>query len=460
MLASASCDAGQAAAPSITPVVVVPPRDFASGSRLRARIHRVDDAVDVLAAFHDVMLDADCAFEDEQGPHVGPGQSSYCVPARVARHREGKGPYLDASCTEPAAFPPSVGAATIALVDPRDACSTAPVARVAEAAAPRRTFLFDENGVCREAPRGPLQRLGAVLPDTTFVRAVEATEPRAGSRLEARVLAGVDGSRVVVGGFDRRRAEAVRIGDLGDGTRRWLPARLAFVGSGEPLFGDAACAPEYALAAKIGRTATCPISAAFVFEGLCGGGTVRVLGERAPMTFAKREKGCSSVAVNDSLVFALGDVVPASTFVRVIEAEIGGPRLRRLASSGEDGDVVSWGRLVDAELGGGCVVDRALDGELRCLPEAAESVSLFADDACTEPAFAHSLTGCETGWPRFVRDVSVDPRRAFVVGRALPTAFTMANGACKRFVPLVESRIFAASFVAPERFLRAEERVE
>src|ERR1700682_4851368 len=91
-----ACETGEIGKPRFDPSVVAPPRDFTSGTRLRARYRVVGDLVEVFTTFHDVQLDEDCAFEDETGSHVGPGASSYCYPAGLARHREKKGPYLDA----------------------------------------------------------------------------------------------------------------------------------------------------------------------------------------------------------------------------------------------------------------------------------------------------------------------------------------------------------------------------
>ena len=50
-----------------------------------------------------------------------------------------------------------------------------------------------------------------------------------------------------------RGGTTVRVGSTPDGTRRWLPARPAFVGAAEPLFADASCTVP--LASKVGRTA-------------------------------------------------------------------------------------------------------------------------------------------------------------------------------------------------------------
>lgn len=452
------CDPGSAAAPVPTSTAVSPARDFTSGSRLRARYYRIDDLVDVLASFHDTTLGADCAFIDEQGAHPGPGASSYCIPPNVARHRENRGPFVDAECKQLGAFPPATGEATLALVEPRDACTTAPVARSAAPVEMRRVYLLDDTGSCvQSSPRAAVQKLGDPLPPTTFARALEVAEPRIG-RVDARVLLGDDGSRSIVGGFDRRRNEAVRIGDVGDGVRRWLPVRAAFVGSGEPVYSDAACKVE--LATKIGRTATCPLTAAYVLEGTCGQARVLTLGAVVAAPFARLEKGCAAVVFPDAVAYAVGEEIPPSFFATVVDTDIGSARLRRRSASG-DGDIVAWGEVLDAVIGGPCSVLPAADGGLRCLPDQAESVDLFADEACTEPAFAHGITGCEaSAFPRYVRSGTERPARTFAVGRELSATFRSKDGACARSTPPVESRLFAAKEVDPSVFLRATEQLE
>src|SRR3954471_12168515 len=110
-LACVACDTGPAAKPRYDALLVPPAADFLSGTRLRARYHVLDGLLQVFTTFHDAVLDADCAYEDEGGAHVGPGASSYCFPSGMAQHREGTGPFFDRLCTEPIAFAPETGAA-------------------------------------------------------------------------------------------------------------------------------------------------------------------------------------------------------------------------------------------------------------------------------------------------------------------------------------------------------------
>lgn len=452
-----ACDLGQPAEPHVVTTFSAPPPDFASGTRLRARYHLVEGVFQVFTTFHDAALGLDCAYQDESGAHVGPLASSYCLPQGMAKHREGVGPFVDRACTVPAATAPpasTAGAAPYAVVQPLDACATELAAFAALPPRVELTFEKDAGGACRPGPRIRVHRFGDRLSAGTFVRATEQVEPRPG-RIDARVLVGDDGSRRVVGGFDRHRMEATRIGITEDGVRRWVPARSAFIGAGEPIFADPACAVP--VASKIGRTATCPLSAAVVLEGTCGRGRYLALGDRVPSPFRRDERdACAATPAPEVLAFRVGPATSAASYAPIASFEIGTPRVRR-RGIGVGGDrAVVWDDVIDAATDESCQVVETQDGSLRCLPAAAEAVFLFADDGCTAPAFARATTGCEVGVaPRFVRDVFTEPSRAFLVTAELRAVYTLQGGRCTRFGPMVASRTFAVEEVATVTFPRA-----
>lgn len=443
MGAMSGCDLGEPAAPRYEAIVVAPAPDFASGTRLRARYHVVDGLFKVFTTFHDHVLDLDCAYEDEGGAHVGPMASSYCFPTGMARHREGTGPFVDNACSVAAGFPPLTGTATHVLVEPRDACATAPVVHAALAPRTELTFQRDATGACQRGQRVRVQRFGERRPAEAFVRAVEQVEARPG-RMDARVLVGDDGSRRVVGGFDRERMEATRVGMTEDGARRWVPVRTAFVGGGELLFDDAACSVP--VASKIARTATCPLSAALVLEGNCGGGRYLTLGEHVASLFHRDDmNACAATAASDVVAFQLGRPIAPSSYAPVASFEIGTARVRRRGLGVSGDQAVTWGELIDATTSEACEVFETADGSLRCLPAYAESVAFFADPACSMFAFARATTGCEVAPPpRFVRDALETPPRVFLIGEELGAIYTLDAGRCSRFTPTVASRAFAA----------------
>jgi hypothetical protein len=457
-----ACKLGDVAGPRFdaagTAVVVVPPRDFVSGSRLRARYDVVDGVVEVLAGWHDGILDADCAFEDQDGAHVGPGGTSYCVPDGVARHRQDVGPYLDKACTMPVAATPTAAAATYAMVEPNDACTTAPEVHRALAPMMRRTFARGGDGACVASGTASVQALGELAPADTFVRALEAIELRP-ARIGARVLVGSDGSRHTIGGYDVVRNEAVRLGATPGGTRRWLPARPAFVGAGEPLFADGSCTVP--VASKIGRTATCPLTAVIALEGLCGTGKLFALGASLDSVFRLDAKSaCVAGPAGSVLAYRLGAPVDDAAFEPVVITDVGTSRVRRRGAGALGDTPVTWTDLVDSVTNQPCAVYPIADGSLRCLPAASAGVAFFADPGCSEPAFALP-EGCEDGAdPRFVHDSFDVATRAFEVVRPIDTIYEVAASGCARFTPTVPSRLYAVKEVDATTFPLATELVE
>ena len=105
--------------------IVRAPRDFMSGTRLRANIDTIGGGVETLASFHDQVLGIDCTFDA-----AGPGPTFWCLPP-AALHRTGFGPYVDTTCSEPVAIAPPDGAADYAIVAPANASN--PLSRYAAA---------------------------------------------------------------------------------------------------------------------------------------------------------------------------------------------------------------------------------------------------------------------------------------------------------------------------------------
>ncbi|MBX3189486.1 MAG: hypothetical protein KF819_20850 [Labilithrix sp.] len=457
VLVVVACSTGDPASPRVRVEGASPERDFTSGARLRARYDLVGGRVEVFRVFYDAELDADCAYEDDGGPHGAPGATAYCLPVGMAPHREGVGPYTDAACAEIAAFTPRSGAAARIVVRPRDACVAAPSVALAQPPAIARVYLRDEAGACVMGDRVSVQRAGAPVPLETFVRAVERVEPRAG-RIGARVLAGDDGSRLVVGGFDRDRGDAVRVGEVTgeNGLRRWVPSRVAFRGGGEDLFGDPTCATP--IVTKVARTATCPLQAALVLEGTCGAGRFFALGAPLSAAFAE-EATCAPASLAGTFAFALGAPIAASALAPVVDVEIGAARIARRGHGVAGDGPVTWTDIVDRGTGETCVPAEAPDGGRYCLPATSEVVNLFSDASCTELAFAHPVSGCERSpQPRFIRAAFESPARLFEVTRALDLAYADEGGGCARFFASVESRYYAVREITSTGFVRAEER--
>lgn len=419
----AACARGDAARPQPDAGAegAAPIRDFASGTRLRARAFAWGD-VEALRAFRDTTLGIDCAFDL-------PGAVPRCLPAKRALHREGVGPYADRLCAEPWAA--TDVAAEHAVVLPADACAASPVVHRAGPVETRSAWFRDGERCARATTTVTMQPLAEVVPAESFVAAHEENARREGP-IDARALVADDGARLVVGGFDRARGEVVLPDDAADGLLRWLPARVAFrnAGAEPPPWCSTA-------ATKIAASATCPLSAVLVLEGSCGRGVFHALGDPAP--------DC----LPGSFAFVVGPPIAPAAFARATYADVGSGPVRRRSFDG-----VVLGALVDAASGEPCVVAPAADDVSRCLPAQSELVAYFADDACATPAFAHPLTGCESGaLATLVRDGA----KAYAVGAEVSSLFELRGGACAPFTPTVRSRTFEARELPPSRFARARE---
>jgi hypothetical protein len=333
-----------------------------------------------------------------------------------------------------------------------------------------------DGGQCRNGGLGVVQKLEDEVPLDAFVRAGEVVEPRgARSRVGALVLVGADGSRMTLGGYDAQRREPVRIdGPTAAGTYRWIPSRVAFVGAGATTYGDTACAS--AVATKSGTDAVCPPTAALVFDAQCANTTsFRTLGTSVDPTALHQRSPtgtCEPVSMPGVHAYAVGEAIADATLAPAMLLDAGGAGARRRGyadvAAGGASDAILWTDVIAPTTGEPCTPILAIDGEMRCLPAASATISLFSDASCATPAYAEPLTGCDQPAPRFVRgsgganangDASTGARAYEVVGALAATAlFTKTNASCVAFTPVVASRGFAVKEVDVATFPVALDR--
>ncbi|MDF2692090.1 MAG: hypothetical protein K0S65_473 [Labilithrix sp.] len=162
----AACNTGEPARPEIGIDATRTSRDFANGSRLRARVWDVG-GMSVLRDFYDSTRGEPCAFVDRGLWHVGPGPTYYCLPLGVARHDRGIGAFAvfrDSACSEPLAVSPAEGSATYAIVRPADACAAAPELHLAGKATTRVPWVFDGSSCRWRSTWGPARFAGVASP--------------------------------------------------------------------------------------------------------------------------------------------------------------------------------------------------------------------------------------------------------------------------------------------------------
>lgn len=396
----------------------------------------------MLRDFFDVERAEACAFAEDGLWRIGPGPSYYCLPLGMARHDVGFGPYRDKSCTEPVALSPPSGPATYAIVRPLDACASAPVVHRAGAPTTTVPWVFDGVRCVRASFALTMQPLGEGVPLDAFVRAEERVEGR-DSRIASLVAVTPDGARQTIGGFDHQRHEPVRIEvPRGGGALRWVPSRVAFEGAGEVRFSDTTCTSS--VPTKITRDAACPLTAALVFTDGCGTTSYRELGppiDRSALHEKIDDLGkCIAATGANVFAFELGAPIATTTLADAFVFEVGGDLVRRRGFAGPGGGVVYWGEVTDARTNEACAPAMAADGALRCLPVASATIELFADEACTTPAFADPILACERhAQPRFVRVDTEQGARVFEVTGEAPALYRAEGASCQRFAPLVPS---------------------
>jgi hypothetical protein len=452
---------------SATPIsgVRVTTRDFASGTRLLARGWDADGAL-VLRDFFDVERNEPCGFMEDGQWRIGPGPSYWCLPLQAAKHDAATGPFADADCKTPLAAAPVDGAATYAIVRPKNACGTAPrVHRVGESKRALARFLQD--GVCVAGDRPVLSyALGEEVPLDAFVRATEQALPPSDADTSARIaslmLVASDGAKMSLGGFDRERNEPGRVENPSGAAARWVPLRVAFAGGGEVLFGDAACTSP--LATKLAYDAACPLSAMVAFEGPCAAVTYHALGPRveAQPVYRADDKTCTASTAEKAGVIAYqtGAPIDPSAFAPATEKDSGGAKVKRRGYAGPGGGAAAFSsELVDAQTSEPCEPALAEGGVLRCLPTAVVDVSMFADSACTTPAFVSvSTPGCEKPQASYVRSGGETGARVYKVTGEVPHAYQRRGQACVEASSSAGQRAFAASEIDLARFAPVEER--
>jgi hypothetical protein len=191
-----------------------------------------------------------------------------------------------------------------------------------------------------------------------------------------------------------------------------------------------------------------------VLEGSCGGGNYFALGGPITSLFTRDDDGkCQVGSSVELLAFALGAPIPTSAYAQVTAVDIGSSVVRRRGFGGYGDRPISWGEVVAGTTNEPCEVVAMADGTLRCLPAAVAAVSQFSDAACTAPAFARAITGCEGGTDaRFVTSATGESPRVFEVTQEIRALYMFEADQCVPFIPTVPSRGFAVREIALTKF--------
>ena len=441
---------------------VHPLEEGESGARLELIAWAPEDGSGVHAThFFDRELGVECRFRWDYD-----ADEWRCLPNAHARPI-----FLDASCREPAAHACATAGESFVtagrLEDRTHACGgggfavdVSTPARVLDERVVERAWQLDPSGACVELELDD-QRVSALepLPLDMFVRGELRPRPREGSeRVGRRVIAGEDGSELVLGHYDHELGAACYVATIADGP---LPCVVESVGN---AYDSRECGGPWGIVREaLLPSSGCEITPTELFLttetnecGLSAAAQIHRAGEPVPR---ETVEACIERPTTATYV----TLVDASDEVAWIDNEPEGTgRVRRFRGRPDVASYVgSHGDFYDEALGVECT---ALDlhGTKRCLPVLARPLGsdpLYADDACEERvARQHTSTACASftyHWQRGAPSACADysDRTYYRVGEAIDVAFERdEDGACVPVELRMGERVHRLEAVPDETF--------
>ncbi len=429
---------------------------WTSGTRLRARVTTVDTAR-TFAGWHDLMLGVDCSFA------VASDGKIRCLPDDAASSF-----YDDVNCTSAVGAIAS-GKSPKYLSEPAAAfvCGKGTAFYLPGAVyTPASLFQFDGTS-CQ--PAGGTSagftyvHLGAQVDPGTFVAATEALEPR-GARLSARQYIGSDGSKEDIGMQDTARGSSrCSARDVRDGTYACLPDDLAYQ---EVFFSDAQCQalvgfhPGYAQqvcdrtpTAIQDSTPNSPGKNYSFFEvGAKVTGTI----------YENNGASCSPYVAPASLgatYYATGAPIPLSAFAPFTLKNEGTGRVLLSVARTDSGALGAVIGFFDSAKNTTCSVQRAGDGQMRCVSRTLLQVNSFSDDQCSAGIFEVSPgTAVTPGTLADAQSAVPEARSLMQVGAkiAAPTLLWSWNGTtCTPASVLAADDFYTTTTIPPTDFVLA-----
>ncbi|MCY1057529.1 hypothetical protein [Nannocystis sp. SCPEA4] len=344
------------------------------GTRLRPILRVADDGSKYLVAWQDTLLDVRCAFRS------GADGVQRCYP-----EAQGELEFGDASCTLPIVRDQNWSQTPSKILEVRndnDLCNPGTFFRLGEPFT--GTVHFGISGECQEIGQDPGYFLVTEVAPAEFVTAT-ITPATGTSRIVPLILDADDGSRAIVGAWDREHAEHVAAG-AGAEDLRWF-------GRYEPisvrLFGDAACSEPIGASACLPADETPGTARRFEWQG-CEQKVLdrrRVVAQIDPQqVFRPSGDQCGSL---DPQLFqelwSLSDVLTDDDFGLVTVHQVDGARLGHILHGNPEGEpFLASAEFFDPELDATCRF-RPSGDQLVCVPvDAAGAVNSYLDAACTQ----------------------------------------------------------------------------
>lgn len=364
--------------------------DYASGSRLRAKVYRTADGTKLWHGWYDSTLGTTCSFTQNFTAEDG---ATRCMPIGTAAY------YLDSTCSTP-----------VTVV--QSGCTTPTYVSEALASNPCRSAAYSV-GPAVDAGAGLYYMMGSTCAPITapgtvhslthvaassLVSATRVIDPRTAS-LGAAYWQADDGALQSLGATDLTRS--VGCAPL-SGAYANVCAPSDIVYAQTPLFSDMGCttraARKFDLACFSATTHTVEVQT----QDSCGNVTIALdaLGSALTSSYTIPSGGsCTGTTAPTNFTdYALGAPIPASALPAVKTTDVGTGRIttRYLAAgTGEKIAVTTW---VDSQLGASCVVVATSAG-LRCVPGDYHEEA-YSDMACSMPVvWVSQPTGCAVPSP-------------------------------------------------------------
>jgi hypothetical protein len=249
------------------------------------------------------------------------------------------------------------------------------------------------------------------IADLSPLVAATLSQEARGSRLEAEVLDGDDGSKQLTGQvYDQKMGdEACTLdasGDPNDPSFFCVPGAVAQVDPNQAVYDDPTCmtpvAEEYGsngvmcppakvVVSEPTNQTSCNLGMATFYDT----GTDVTAGNICSLNAASGACTCQTDTTGDRY-YTIGAKLDPSTFAALALSKIGAGRLQALALATPTGEPLSTGvptEFWDTKSGGAsgesCSVKHFMDGTLRCVPETAlvtfsNDTILYQDSACSE----------------------------------------------------------------------------
>jgi hypothetical protein len=353
---------------------------WTSGTRLRARVTTVG-AARMFVGWHDLTLNVDCRFG------VASDGKVRCLPSDAASSF-----YDDVGCTTAVGVIPN-GTTPKYLSAPNAAfvCGKGPAFYLPGATyTPTDLFQHQESGCEPAGSAGgafTYVHLGALVDPATFAAATEALEPR-GARLSARQYVASDGAKEDVGMQDAARASSrCSARDVRNGDYSCIPDDLAYQ---EVFFSDDKCQslvgfhPGYAqqvcdrtpTAVQDSTPASAGKTLTFFEVGAKVTGTI----------YENNGASCLPYVAPASLgatYYATGAPLPLTAFAPFTRKNEGTGRVLLTVARTDSGALGAVLGFYDTMKNSECAVQRATDGQMRCIARTLLQVNSFADDKCS-----------------------------------------------------------------------------